>query len=392
MKVVPDVGTFAEPVAERIRAWGVVGTVPRAAAAALVVFAFLFVLVIANPPSESGVGNWRTTNRGSVLDDPGAFLANLLDAGTLAGWLFIVASGFSLIFGLMRVVNMAHGAMYLLGGYIAYEVQQRMTAETPGFIPGELVTTWEWLIPMAVAMLCIGGLGLVIQQGFLRWNQGQDLRQALITIALSVIIADQVIAHLPRSGAFQTGGGSLSTVTWPGWTERRVDLQVAGVEYSLTRLAILALAIAVGVALWVWLQRTRTGMVIRAGVDDRQMTSALGINIQRTFAIAFFVGSALAAMGGTVGASQGGVASGQDGLWLLYSLVVVIVGGMGSLVGAAVGSLLVAFVLTFSASYLPSTGDPAGIECCTQYSITFTFVLIALVLAFRPQGLFGKVA
>ena len=111
-------------------------------------------------------------------------------------------------------------------------------------------------------------------------------------------------------------------------------------------------------------------MVIRAGVDDRQMTSALGINIGRTFAIAFFVGSALAAMGGTVGASQGGVSSGQDGLWLLYSLVVVIVGGMGSLVGAAVGSLLVAFVLTFSASYLPSTGDPAGIECCTQYSIT----------------------
>ena len=258
------------------------------------------------------------------------------------GWLFIVASGFSLIFGLMRVVNMAHGAFYLLGGYIAYEVQQRMTADTPGFIPGAFVTTWEWLIPMAVAMLCIGGLGFVIQQAFLRWNQGQDLRQALITIALSVIIADQVIAHFPRSGAFQTGGGNLATITWPGWTERRIDLQVAGVEYSLTRLAILALGIIVGVALWTWLHRTRTGMVIRAGVDDRQMTSALGINIQRTFALAFFVGSALAAMGGTVGASQGGVASGQDGLWLLYSLVVVIVGGMGSLLGAAAGSLLVA--------------------------------------------------
>ena len=153
----PDVGTFAEPVAERIRAWGVVGTVPRVAAAALVVFAFLFVLVIANPPSESGAGSWRTTNYGSAIDDPGTFLANLLDTVTLAGWLFIVASGFSLIFGLMRVVNMAHGVLYLLGGYVAYEVQQRMTAETPGFIPGELVTTWEWLIPMAVAMLCIGG-------------------------------------------------------------------------------------------------------------------------------------------------------------------------------------------------------------------------------------------
>ena len=377
---------------ERVSAWGVGGTVPRIAAAALVVFSILYVLVIASPPSESGVGNWRTTNYGSVIDDPGAFIANLLDAATLAGWLFIVASGFSLIFGLMRVVNMAHGSFYLLGGYIAYETQQRLTAETPGFVPGELVNTWEWFIPLAVAMGCIAVVGLVIQQGLLRWTQGQDLRQALITIALSVIIADQVIAHFPRSGAFQTGGGNLATITWPGWTERRIDLRTAGVEYSLTRLFILALGIAVGVALWAWLQRTRTGMVIRAGVDDRQMTSALGINIQRTFAIAFIVGSALAAFGGTVGASQGGIASGQDGLWLLYSLVVVIVGGMGSLLGAAAGSLLVALVLTFSASYLPSTGDPAGIECCTQYSITFTFALIALVLAFRPQGLFGKVA
>lgn len=377
---------------ERVSAWGVEGTLPRIAAATLVVFSILYVLVIASPPSESGAGNWRTTNSGSAVDDPGAFIANLLDAATLAGWLFIVASGFSLIFGLMRVVNMAHGSFYLLGGYIAYETQQRLTAETPGFVPGELVNTWEWFIPLAVAMGCIAVVGLVVQQGLLRWTQGQDLRQALITIALSVIIADQVIAHFPRSGAFQTGGGNLATITWPGWTERRIDLRTAGVEYSLTRLFILALGIAVGVALWAWLQRTRTGMVIRAGVDDRQMTSALGINIQRTFAIAFVVGSALAAFGGTVGASQGGIASGQDGLWLLYSLVVVIVGGIGSLLGAAAGSVLVALVLTFSASYLPSTGDPAGIECCTQYSITFTFALIALVLAFRPQGLFGKVA
>ena len=353
-------------------------------------FAVAFVLFIATTPDELGRGNWRTTNYGSAIGDPGAFLANLLDAATLAGWLFIVASGFSLIFGLMRVVNMAHGVMYLLGGYIAYEIQQELTADTPGFVPGELVTTWEWLIPLAVAMVCIGSLGLLIQQGLLRWNQGQDLRQALITIAVSVIIADQVIAHFPRSGAFQTGGGNLATITWPGWTERRLDLQVAGVQYSLTRLLILGLGIAVGVALWAWLYRTRTGMVIRAGVDDRQMTAALGINIQRTFAIGFFVGSALAAAGGVVGASQGGVASGQDGVWLLYSLVVVIVGGMGSLLGAAAGSLLFALVFTLSSSYLPSTGDPAGIECCTQYSIIFTFVLIAIVLAFRPQGLFGK--
>jgi branched-chain amino acid transport system permease protein len=128
-------------------------------------------------------------------------------------------------------------------------------------------------------------------------------------------------------------------------------------------------------------------MVIRAGVDDRQMTSALGINIQRTFAIAFIVGSALAGVGAVVGGSQANIASGQDGQWLLNALVVVIVGGMGSLFGAAAGSLLYALVFSFSAAYLPVVGD----GCCTQYSIVSTFVLLALVLAFRPQGLFGRI-
>ncbi len=379
-------------MSDRLRHVDVQRLVQRLVVAGLVGVALLYIVFIANPPSESGAGNWRTTNSGSAVDNPGAFIANLLDAVTLAGWLFIVASGFSLIFGLMRVVNMAHGSFYLLGGYIAYEVQQRLTAETPGFISADLINTWDWVMPLVVGMASIAVLGFVVQQGFLRWTQGQDLRQALLTIAISVIVADQIIAHFPRSGAFQVGGGNLASITWPGWTARRVDLQIAGVEYSLTRLLILALGVSVGVALWAWLYRTRTGMVIRAGVDDRQMTSAIGINIQITFAIAFFVGSALAAAGGVVGASQGGITSGQDGLWLLYSLVVVIVGGMGSLLGAAAGSLLFALVFTLSSAYLPSTGNPAGIECCTQYSIIFTFVLIALVLAFRPQGLFGRAA
>jgi branched-chain amino acid transport system permease protein len=110
------------------------------------------------------------------------------------------------------------------------------------------------------------------------------------------------------------------------------------------------------------------------------------VNIQKTFAIAFVVGSALAAFGAVVGTSQGNIASGQDGQWLLNALVVVIIGGMGSLVGAAAGSLLYALVFSFSASYLPTAGN----DCCTQYSIVLTFALMAVVLAFRPQGLFGR--
>jgi branched-chain amino acid transport system permease protein len=361
--------------------------IPVLVAGAALVFALAYVLFIAQKPPETGGGNWRTTIFGSAVDDPGSFLRVVLDSITFAGALFIVASGFALIFGLMRVVNMAHGAFYLLGGYIAYEIQQAMTGQ--GFaIPTNQVNTWEWIVPLLVAAPCIAVVGLVTQQGLLRWNQGQELRQALITIAISVIVADQIIAHFPRAtstGAQKFGGNAVS-LSWPGWTDRFVNLHIAGVQYSLARFVMLAIGVSVGLALWFWLYRTKTGMVIRAGVDDQKMAAALGINIQRTFAIAFAVGSALAALGAVVWASEANIASGQDGQWLLNSLVVVIVGGMGSIFGAAVGAILYAFVLNFSATYLPTLGS----DCCTQYSIVVTFVLIALVLAFRPRGLFGR--
>ena len=274
LKVPRALGTFERLVAERIRAWGVIGTVPRVVAAGLVLFTILYVVVLSDPVVD--VGTWRTTNFGSAIDNPGAFVYTLLDAITFAGLLFIVASGFSLIFGLMRVVNMAHGSFYLLGGYIAYEIQQEMSGQGFSLQPAE-VSTWEWVLPLLVAMGSIALFGLAVQQVLLRWNQGQDLRQALITIAVSVIVADQVIAHFPRhvpEGSRPFGGNAVS-LGWPGWTNRLVDLQVWGVQYSLARLTMLALGVAVGIALWLWLHRTRTGMVIRAGVDDRQMTSAL---------------------------------------------------------------------------------------------------------------------
>ncbi len=320
------------------------------------------------------------TNFGPAIDAPDHFVITLLDSLTFAAELFIVASGFALIFGLMRVVNMAHGSFFLLGGYIAYDMQQYMANNSADlFVPSSSISAWDWIVPALVASICIAGLGLVIQQVFLRWNQGQDLRQALITIAISVIIADQVIAHFHF--------GLARELSWPGFIADAGDggflsLHVFGVSYSIVKLVVILLGACVASALWLWLYRTRTGMVIRAGVDDRQMTSAIGINIQKTFAIAFVVGSALAAFGATVGASQQNVANGSDGQWLLNALVVVVVGGMGSIFGAAAGALLYGLVFTFAASYLP-TAD-------TQYAVVFTFILLAFVLAFRPQGLFGR--
>jgi branched-chain amino acid transport system permease protein len=145
---------------------------------------------------------------------------------------------------------------------------------------------------------------------------------------------------------------------------------------------MLAVAVVVGILLWLWLNRTRMGMVIRAGVDDEQMVRALGINISLVFAVTFFVGAFLAGMGGVMGASFAGAATGSDGAWLLNSLVVVIIGGLGSIKGAVAGSLLYGLVIAFSPVYLPSR--------YTYFSIIFTFVLLALVLAARPYGLFGR--
>lgn len=316
------------------------------------------------------------TTFGPAVSDPKDFLITLLNGLTAAALYFVVASGFTLIFGLMRVVNMAHGAFFLFGGYIALKLQRNMVggAADAGLSSAQVSFT-HWLIPLLAGAAVVAGLGLLMQQLLLRWNQGEDLRQALITIAVSLILADQMLGHY---------GGIAQDISWPGTFDRFVNLHVAGVQYTLTRLVILGIGLLIGGALWFWLKRTRTGMVIRAGVDDRDMVSAMGVNIQLTFAIAFVVGCALAGVGGAVGGSFASLAPGVDANWLLNSLVVVIIGGMGSLGGAAIGALLLGLVTNFSAAYLPSN--------YTYYAIIFTFVLLAAVLAVRPLGLYGRPA
>jgi branched-chain amino acid transport system permease protein len=335
----------------RYLGWGV-----TLAAAA---FGVLWVFLLADRPAHS---------------DPTTFFSTLLDAVTLGALYFIVASGFTLIFGLMRVVNMAHGSLYLVAAYVAIDVQRRIITGNPNTtVDSSQVSIANWFVVLLVAAVVAGLIGLAMQQVLLRWNQGQDLRQALITIALSVIVADQIVVRT---------GGVAEDMSFPGRVNQFVDLHIRNFSYSGARLFILGLALVIGIALWLWLKRTRTGMVIRAGVDDRAMVSALGVNIQRVFALAFFVGSALAGIGAVIGTSQTAAATGTDGAWLLNSLVVVIIGGMGSLGGAAVGAMLYGIIGTFSAAYLPAGN--------TQYAIIFTFVLLAIVLAIRPYGIFGR--
>jgi branched-chain amino acid transport system permease protein len=327
----------------------------------LLLLALLWVLVLADgTPAEPAVS------------DPGKFAVTLLDGITFAGLLFVVASGFTLIFGLMRTVNMAHGSLFLLAGFTAIGLQQQMVGKTRNIAP-EDVSILSWVVPLLAAAALAAGLGVLLQQVFLRWNQGQELRQALITIAISVVLADQMLRQF---------GGLAKTMVWPGAVSHFVE--IFGQRYATSRLFMLAVAVVVGVALWLWLTRTRMGMVIRAGVDDEPMVRALGINVTVVFAVTFFVGAFLAGVGGVMGASFAGAATGSDGAWLLNSLVVVIIGGLGSLKGAVAGSLLYGLVVAFSPAYLPSE--------YTFYSVIFSFALLALVLALRPYGLFGRPA
>ena len=325
------------------------------------VFVLVWVLVLADD---------------ALANEPRTFLLVFLNGLTLAGLYFVVASGFTLVFGLMRVVNMAHGSLYMLAGFFAVELQQRFVDFDPtqGFGPPATGVA-DWVLPLVIAALAVAAIGLVMQQAFLRWNQGQDLRQALITIAISVIIADQAVANF---------GGIAQEIAPPDVFPDSVDLHVYGLTYPFFRIFVLLVATAVGLALWLVIARTRFGMIVRAGVDDRNMVSALGINIQLVFAGAFLIGALLAGLGGVLGGTMISVDKGNDSQYLLIALIVVIIGGMGSLAGAAIGALALGLVDSFGDVYLP--------EGYTNYSVLLIFALLVAVLAIRPLGLFGRPA
>ena len=290
------------------------------------------------------------------------FLNALFNGITLGALYFLVASGFTLIFGLMRNVNLAHGSLYMLGGYIGYEVAN--------------ATGW-WLLSFVAAFLVVAALGVALQIGVFRRMEGQDLKQTLVTIGISVVLADIML---------WIWGGDFYNIETPLWLSGPVELPlIEGVSrrtgeffylrYPIVRLVILAAAIAIGVGMWLALNRTRIGMLVRAGVDDREMLAATGVRIQRIFVLVFAFGAGLAGIAGVIGATFQSMAPGEDIRFLLASLVVVIVGGMGSIPGAALGALLIGLAEQLGSVYAPT------------YAVVLTFLIMVLVLAFRPQGL-----
>ena len=274
-----------------------------------------------------------------------------LNGLALGGLLFLLSSGFSLIFGLMRVANLSHGAYFMLGAYVGLSVVN---------------AGYGFWTAVAAGAVAIGVLGGVIERVLLRRLGGRTLSQVLVTLGIAFIIAD--------SSLLVWSGDPMPLPVPRGLTGA---VPVLGVFFPKYRLAVVGISIVTAVALWALLERTRLGAMIRAGVDDMEMARALGIPVPRLFTAVFCLGAALAGMGGVLGGPILSVYPGLDMDMLPLALIVLILGGAGSLAGAFAGSFFIGFLYTFGQALFPQLA----------YVILFLPMVAALVL--RPKGLFG---
>jgi len=266
--------------------------------------------------------------------------------------LFLLASGLSLIFGVMRIVNLAHGSYFLLGGYVG------------------LTTMWQTKsFPLALVSgaVAVALIGIAMERLFLRRLRQQVLAQVLMTMGFALIFQDL---------ALLIWGGDPYTITVPTFLSG--SLRWGVIVFPIYRMFIIVSASAVAIALWLFLENTRAGATIRAAVDDGEMAQGVGINVPLVSMSVFALGAFLAALGGVVGGGFIGVYPGVDFEILPYAFVVVIVGGLGSLQGAIVGSLMVGLLDNFGKALFP------------ELAYFTLFAPMALILAVRPTGLFGK--
>jgi branched-chain amino acid transport system permease protein len=266
--------------------------------------------------------------------------------------LFLLGSGLSLIFGVMRIVNLSHGSYFLLGGYVALSV---------------ILATGSWVLAIPVAALSIALVGLVMERFFLRRLGFDPLRQVLLTVGF---------AFLFQQAALDIWGGDNRDIVPPAsLTQTAV---VAGLHLPGYRVFMIAVATAIGLILWLVMEHTRLGAAVRATVDDAQMARGVGIDTSRISMFIFALGAFLAALGGVIGGGFLGVYPGLDFQILPIAFAVVIIGGMGSLGGAAIGSLLVGIADNFGKALFP------------EISYFTLYAPMALILALRPTGLFGR--
>ncbi len=282
------------------------------------------------------------------------FFLQLLNGLVASMLLFIMAAGLSLIFGQMNVINLSHGAFYLLGGYIGLTAIRQWGAFWPAVI---------------VAPLLVGSLGLLIERFLLRRLYGghHHLQQVLLTFGVALIMSDLIQWNW---------GAYVESVPPPAVLAGQWPL--FGLRFPIYRAAIIGFGLLLALGLYLFMGRTRLGAIVRAGVSHSQMVSGLGISINRVFAGVFAVGTALAALAGVLGAPITTLYPGLDFEILILTVVVVVVGGLGSLKGAFFGALLIGIADTFGKWLIP------------EFSLFLIFAVMALVLLIRPSGLFGQ--
>jgi branched-chain amino acid transport system permease protein len=281
------------------------------------------------------------------------WIIQTLNSVAFGGLLFLLSSGFSLIFGLMRIPNLAHGAFFMLGAYFGYTLLR--------------LNLHFWLAAIAGG-LGVGLLGILMERFILRKLAGNEQGQVLVTLGISFIIAD--ICLLIWTG---------DPMPLPAPQSLRPPLRVGGFAFPTYRLVVLAIALVAALALYLLMERTRLGAMIRAGVDDMEMAQGVGIPVSRLFTTVFLLGATLAGIGGVLGGPILNAYPGLDNDMLPLALIVVILGGAGSLLGAFVGSFIVGFIYNF------------GIALVPDLAYFVLFLPMVLVLVFLPQGLFGRV-
>jgi branched-chain amino acid transport system permease protein len=291
------------------------------------------------------------------------FVAIVVDGLVYSSWLFIVAVGLSLIFGVMKILNVTHGSLYAFGAYTAATlVGAYFSAGWPA--PGGFAA-------MLLAALVVGAvLGVVLERGLLRWMYGRDeVLIVLVTYAAFLILEDVILLVWGTSPQFAYQPYALLGNTSVG--------RLAFANYDLS---LLALSLAMGGLLWCGLMRTRQGKLLQAVIHDREMAQAMGINVNRVFTLTFILGAVLGALGGVVTAPQISVTPGIGVEVIVLAFAVVVVGGMGSIPGAAAGALIVGIMRSTAVHLFP------------QLELFVIYAVMAMVLAFRPQGLFSRAA
>jgi branched-chain amino acid transport system permease protein len=315
------------------------------------------------------------------------YLTLAVNSISYGGLLFLLSAGFSLIFGLMRIPNLMHGSFFMLGAYLGASILEKGLGLGGTFHPHLQmlgVTLFDFTVSLPTIVVLaphpnffvaalIGGavvacIGALIERFLLRRLAGQELPQVLLTLGLSFVVAD------------------ICLMVWTGDPVQPATpsqfagaVQFTGLFFPIYRLVVVMVAVVIAIALWLLIDWTRLGAMIRAGVDDAPIARMIGIKVSQLFTLIFALGAGLAAFGGVMGSPILSVYPGLDAEMLPVALIVVILGGTGSLLGALVGSFIIGFLYNYGQALFPDLA----------YVILFLPMVVVLVL--RPQGLFGKV-